>query len=104
MQPDLVWYEDSGVPRIVVDAKYKAGSREGYPNGDLYQMLAYCTALGLAGGHLVYAKGDVPHRRHRVQQAGTVLYQHALDLDRKPSELLQEVQVLARRMVSAARP
>ncbi|MEU8760024.1 restriction endonuclease [Streptomyces sp. NPDC048659] len=95
LRPDLVWYGDSGAPRVVVDAKYKAGRRGGYPNADLYQMLAYCTALGLAEGHLVYAKGNEPRRSHLVQGAGTVLHQHALDLDRQPAELLSEIRGLA---------
>ncbi|GGQ45991.1 hypothetical protein GCM10010216_02630 [Streptomyces flaveolus] len=37
----------------------QAGS-EGIPSSDLYQMLAYCTSLGLSFGHLVYAKGRSP--------------------------------------------
>ena len=35
-------------PLLVFDAKYKAASATGtYPNADHYQMLAYCTALGV---------------------------------------------------------
>ena len=54
MNPHLVWYRDGGA-RAVIDAKYKAESVAGYPNADRYQMLAYCTALRLQVGHLVYA-------------------------------------------------
>ena len=49
-------------PRAVIDAKYKAEKPAGYPNADLYQMLAYCTALRLSDGHLVYAKGSAEQR------------------------------------------
>ena len=28
-------------------------------NADIYQMLAYCTALQLSRGHLIYAEGEV---------------------------------------------
>jgi 5-methylcytosine-specific restriction enzyme subunit McrC len=57
MQPDLLCrHGDSRV--AVVDAKYKAERPEGFPNADLYQMLAYCTVLGLREGHLIYAKGN----------------------------------------------
>lgn len=101
LRPDFVWYGDSGAPRIVADAKYKSRKRRGYPNEDLYQMLAYCTALGLPEGHLVYAKGNAPHASHRVRRAGTVLHQHALNLDQQPAELLAEIGALARRMVQA---
>jgi 5-methylcytosine-specific restriction endonuclease McrBC regulatory subunit McrC len=34
----------------VVDVKYNAEQPAGYPNADLYQLLAYCTALGLRRG------------------------------------------------------
>ncbi|WP_225830427.1 McrC family protein [Streptomyces sp. NK08204] len=95
MRPDLVWYSESGRPLIVADAKYKAGKPHGYPDADLYQMLAYCTALGLQNGHLVYAKGNAPHAGHIVRRSGTALHQHALDLDRNPSVLLSEIRALA---------
>lgn len=96
MRPDFVLYGASGDPRAVVDAKYKAEKRDGYPDADLYQMLAYCTALGLREGHLVYAKGNAPHAAHRVRHAGIVIHQHALDLDQPPAGLLAEVGRLAR--------
>jgi 5-methylcytosine-specific restriction enzyme subunit McrC len=34
---------------------WAAGKPSGYPNADLYQLLAYCTVLGLRAGHLTYA-------------------------------------------------
>ncbi|MEU6049732.1 restriction endonuclease [Streptomyces xanthochromogenes] len=102
LRPDFVWYTGSGVPGIVADAKYKAGNRRGYPNEDLYQMLAYCTAFGLPEGHLVYAKGNAPHTSHRVRHAGTVLHQHALDLDQNPELLLSAVRGLTRRMITGS--
>ncbi|MDH6625688.1 5-methylcytosine-specific restriction enzyme subunit McrC [Streptomyces sp. LBL] len=99
MRPDLVWYRASGAPLAVADAKYKVGRPQGYPDVDLYQMLAYCTSLGLENGHLVYAKGNAPHAGHMVRRSGIGLHQHALDLDQAPSELLREMGVLAERMV-----
>ena len=39
-----------GAPVAVIDAKYKAEKPAGYPNADLYQLLAYCTVLGLTTG------------------------------------------------------
>ncbi|WP_143200441.1 hypothetical protein [Kitasatospora sp. CB01950] len=86
----------------MADAKYKAEKPGGYPDGDLYQTLAYCTALGLREGHLVYAKGNAPHADHRVRHAGIVIHQHALDLDREPAGLLGEIRSLARRMTPGA--
>ncbi len=95
MRPDLVWYDDAGRPRAVVDAKYKAEKLAGYPNADLYQLLAYCTALGLRVGHLVYAGGNADAQEHVVRHAGTRLLQHALDLSVSPVELLRQVDALA---------
>ncbi|MFI1535789.1 McrC family protein [Streptomyces anandii] len=103
MRPDFVLYEPGGAPCAVVDAKYKAEKRDGFPDADLYQMLAYCTALGLREGHLVYAKGNAPHAAHTVRHAGIVIHQHALDLDQEPSDLLSDVEEVAARLVSTPR-
>ncbi|MFI1068526.1 McrC family protein [Streptomyces puniciscabiei] len=100
MRPDFVLYGPDGVPCAVVDAKYKAEKRGGYPDDDLYQMLAYCTALGLREGHLVYAKGNAAHTAHTVRHAGIVIHQHALDLDQTPAGLLADVREVAERLVS----
>ncbi|MGW3559433.1 McrC family protein [Streptomyces sp. NPDC000963] len=104
MRPDFIWYGDGNQshPLAVADAKYKAEKNNGYPGADLYQMLAYCTALGLPEGHLVYARGNAPHAGHRVRETGIVLHQHALDLDRSPDDLLAEVGDLARAMAVTA--
>ncbi|WP_427167336.1 McrC family protein [Streptomyces sp. C1-1] len=100
MRPDFVLYEPGGAPCAVVDAKYKAEKQEGFPDADLYQMLAYCTALGLREGHLVYAKGNASHAAHTVRHAGIVIHQHALDLDQEPFGLLSDVEEVAARLVS----
>ncbi|MGW7509495.1 McrC family protein [Streptomyces massasporeus] len=99
MRPDLVWYDDSGASMVVADAKYKLGKPHGYPDADLYQMLAYSTSLGLKDGHLVYAKGNAPHAGHLVRHSGIALHQHALDLDRPSSTLIRDIHALAARMV-----
>ncbi|MEV4524882.1 hypothetical protein [Streptosporangium sp. NPDC049304] len=100
MVPDFVWYADDGIPLAVADAKYKAEKPKGFPDADLYQMLAYCTALNLPEGHLIYAKGNAPHAAHRVRHARITIHQHALDLDQPPAGLLTEVKALARRLVT----
>lgn len=95
MQPDLLWYR-GGVEQAVIDAKYKAERPDGFPNADLYQMLAYCTVLELPEGHLVYAKGNEPLDRHTVQGSGVVIHCHALDLALSPGDLLRQIAGLAR--------
>lgn len=102
MRPDLVWYGNHGTPRAVADAKYKAEKPEGFPDADLYQMLAYCTALGLRDGHLVYARGYEPSATHRVRHAGIRIHQHALALEQSPDELLAAITSIARSMVEGA--
>lgn len=101
VRPDFVWSQ-RGVPRIVIDAKYKAEKSSGFPQPDLYQLLAYCTVLGLPVGHLVYAKGNEEEREHVVQHVGTRIIAHTLDLAAAPAELLESVQVLARTCVAEA--
>ncbi|PZH15651.1 restriction endonuclease [Streptomyces sp. NTH33] len=98
MRPDFVLYGPDGTPCAVADAKYKAEKRGGYPDADLYQILAYCTVLGLDEGHLVYAKGSASHAAHRVRHTGILIHQHALDLDQEPAGLLADVGEVARRM------
>ncbi|OBB71563.1 McrC family protein [Mycobacterium sp. 852014-52144_SCH5372336] len=94
MRPDLMWFLDGQV-RAVVDAKYKAERPEGFPNADLYQMLAYCTVLDLPEGHLVYAKGNEPVDLHTARGSGVVIHCHALDLSVTTPELLRQVDQLA---------
>ncbi|MDT8911269.1 5-methylcytosine restriction system specificity protein McrC [Amycolatopsis sp. PS_44_ISF1] len=93
--PDFVRYADDGTPLAVADAKYKAEKPAGFPDADLYQMLAYCTALGVSAGHLVYAAGSGSVATHRVRHAGVVIHQHVLDLDQSPDELRRSVDELA---------
>lgn len=98
MRPDFVVYRPGGAPLAVADAEYRAEKRAGYPDSDLYQILAYCTALGLPEGHLVYAKGNTPHAAHQVRHAGITLHQHALDLNQDPAVLLADLAVQSRQM------
>jgi 5-methylcytosine-specific restriction enzyme subunit McrC len=102
MRPDLVWYLD-GIPAAVVDAKYKVEKPAGFPHADIYQMLAYCTALRLRNGHLVYAKGHADERTHAVRNADVTLHIHTLDLAALPAELLRQVDRLADRIAGSAR-
>jgi 5-methylcytosine-specific restriction enzyme subunit McrC len=94
LYPDIVW-QVGGSPGAVIDAKYKAEKPRGYPNADLYQLLAYCTVLGLRTGHLVYARGNEEPTNHVVRGAGVEVICHALDLGQTPDALLTEVRRLA---------
>ncbi len=99
LKPDIVW-KVRGSAVAVIDAKYKAEKPAGYPNADLYQLLAYCTVLGLPNGHLVYAKGNEEPARHMVRQSGVEILCHALDLSLAPEMLITQVRDLARTIAS----
>ena len=102
MKPDIVWYSAPTQPRAVIDAKYKRENASGAVDADVYQLLAYCTALDLPEGHLVYAEGDVAARPVRVVHGGPTIHTHALELAAKPAELMAQVGRLAQRIAVAA--
>jgi len=99
MRPDFLWIGHDGA-RVVVDAKYKAEKPAGFPQADLYQLLAYCTVLGLAEGHLVYAQGNEIAAAHDIQRSGVRVHCHTLDLNQPPSRLLAQVHELAALLVA----
>lgn len=100
MKPDLVAYRGSR-PAVVVDAKYKAEKPAGFPNADVYQLLAYCTALDLTEGHLVYAKGNENPITHEIRNTAVTIHTHTLDLVSSPQALLAQVDKLAGLLASA---
>ena len=102
LKPDIVW-RVGGTTAAVIDAKYKAEKPSGYPNADLYQLLAYCTVLDLQVGHLVYAAGNEDPARHIIRHAGTEIICHALNLSHSPADLLAEVRTLAASVAGAKR-
>ncbi|MFJ4030028.1 McrC family protein [Paenarthrobacter sp. NPDC089989] len=84
-----------GRPAMIFDAKYKAASVSGaYPNADHYQMLAYCTALGVPRAWLVYA-GRGESRVRRVRNTDVSVVEFPVDLSREPESLLERVRDLA---------
>src|SRR5580704_6390533 len=94
MKPDLVWYLD-GKPAAVIDAKYKSEKHAGFPNADLYQVLAYCTALELTRGHLIYARGNELEMAHVVRHASIRIHTRTLDLNAPASDILSQLDVMA---------
>ncbi|MDS2171340.1 restriction endonuclease [Nesterenkonia sp. CL21] len=98
MRPDFVWTR-GGVPALVADMKYKAEKPTGFPNADLYQLLAYCTVMGLREGHLIYAQGAEDPAIHDIAGADVQIHAHALDLDQPPKALVEQVEGLAMRLV-----
>ncbi len=97
LRPDLVWREGSSCV-FVGDAKYKNIEGGRVPNADLYQLLAYTTALDLPGGLLVYAKGEADTATYTVRHSGKRLEVAALDLSGPLEGVLEHVRGLARKV------
>lgn len=94
MKPDVVQLRGNR-PVAVFDAKYKLEDpKGGYPNADVYQMLAYCTALQLPTGWLVYAVGDAGKEPIRVAHTDVQVFQYALDLRDHPVAVLAQIREL----------
>ena len=101
LQPDLVWREGARW-MFVGDVKYKRLD-PGARNADLYQLLAYVTALDLPGGLLVYAEGGQEAATHTVRHAGKRLEVAALDLSGTLEGTLARVGTLAQRVTGLRR-
>ena len=97
LRPDLVW-RDGSRPVFVGDAKYKNLTGERVPNADLYQLLAYTTALDLPAGLLVYASGEASETTYRVRHSGKRLEVAALDLSGTLDLALSRVEWLANKV------
>ena len=97
LRPDLVWREGSTYV-FVGDAKYKRVVNDQVPNADLYQLLAYVSALDLPGGMLIYAEGEADPVIHDVRNSGKRLEVAALDLSGSLEEILLRIEQLADRV------
>ncbi|NEA24765.1 5-methylcytosine restriction system specificity protein McrC [Actinomadura bangladeshensis] len=92
LRPDLLLSTADGRPLIVVDAKYKTGDT---PQEDLYQMLAYCTAMRLDRAYLVYASKAETHTHVITGTEGVQIVETALDLSAPPEGLRARIAALA---------
>ena len=80
------------------DAKYKRIDIKAIPNADLYQILAYATALDLPGGLLVYAKGKAKPVEYAVRHCGKRLEVATIDLAGSIEAIRSSVNRLAVRV------
>ncbi|MFD0000233.1 McrC family protein [Nocardia sp. NPDC127526] len=103
LEPDAVWQFPNDSYKAVVDAKYSAELKRGGGTPDhFYQVLAYCSRLGLPQGHLVYAKGHSIGRQFFISGSGIEIICHSLDLDQSPDDLLQDCATLAESIAKSA--
>ena len=94
LEPDLSWW-DGGTCVFVGDAKYKRIDDRSIPNADLYQALAYATALNLSDTLLVYAKGEAEPVVHTVRNAGKRLEVVAVDIEGSIEDIRARIGELA---------
>jgi 5-methylcytosine-specific restriction enzyme subunit McrC len=103
IKPDITWWRNERCV-AVVDAKYKSLSRgESIPNADAYQMLAYCIALSVPRGFLIYAKDERERSRtYTIRRHGYVVEVRVVDLESVPSEVLTQVDGIAEEIANDA--
>ena len=97
LEPDLSWWNGEKC-MFVGDAKYKKIVHSSVPNADLYQLLAYATALDLPGGLLIYAQGEAEAATYKIRNSCKQLEVVALDLTGTLEQILEHVNKIARKI------
>jgi 5-methylcytosine-specific restriction enzyme subunit McrC len=99
IKPDLV-LRSGGRDVAVADTKYKVLDDKGkLRNDDGYQLLAYCTRLGLDVGHLVYASGSLPTEPYVLEGSAVTLQIHKVDMGQSVEDIERAVADLRRRLL-----
>jgi 5-methylcytosine-specific restriction enzyme subunit McrC len=96
MKPDLLFLRNEQ-PVYVGDAKYKVIGDITGVDSDLYQLLAYTTALGLPEGVLIYAQSDeaITPAVVQVSKVGKRLHIRRIDLRGNAAAIRWAVDELA---------
>lgn len=94
LEPDLSWWSKSGC-QFVGDCKYKRPTGS-IPNADVYQMLAYLTALRLDDGLLVYARDEGLPADVTVEAVVKRVHVRDVDVAQPPALVLAQVAGIAR--------
>lgn len=97
IKPDLLFGTPPATWAYVADAKYKLTDDGLGRHPDYYQLLAYCTSLGLDEGMLIYAatEAEEPAREVVVRGSGVRLVSYRLPLGGSQSEIGRAVDGLA---------
>ncbi len=101
MRPDVTVHAD-GRPALVVDAKWKRPAGAPSP-ADLYQMLAYCSALGVGRAVLVYPGRRDAVRRYALRNAAICVEMRTLRVVGDGAECRRSLVRLERRLLSPRR-
>jgi 5-methylcytosine-specific restriction enzyme subunit McrC len=108
-QPDLnvrpdVLLSDDGTPALVVDAKWKRLGPTPLVTEDVYQMLAYCTALAVRRAVLVYPGRRDRAWRYDLERGGCRLVIRTLRVVGRRESLERSARRLTRRLLRSASP
>jgi 5-methylcytosine-specific restriction enzyme subunit McrC len=98
LYPDLTWWRGSKCGGVA-DVKYKAF---GAHRSDVYQMLAYMTALGLDRGAIIYASDRRQWSVHDVYATGQHILLIGFDVHGTPNEVLREADWVMNEFGAAA--
>ena len=98
MRPDVVVSRD-GTRVLVADCKYKRLHTGEHRHHDLYQLLAYCTAIELREGLLIYPRhlADLS-TQISVRGVDVRLREYSVDLGGSTGEVMMELDQLADRV------
>ena len=98
IKPDLV-LADGANDILIGDTKYKKLGTDDHKHADLYQMLAYCTALDVHAGVLIYPRHNTfRDDRLAVCNSPVVLRETSVDLQGSIAEIEHEIDELAQRL------
>jgi 5-methylcytosine-specific restriction enzyme subunit McrC len=102
VRPDVVIDGEDGSV-LIVDAKWKRLPKAGPVTADLYQMLAYCTALGVRRAALVYAGRRDGAWAYPLSRAPVVIEVRTLRVVGGPEECRRSLRRLGRALRLAVR-
>jgi len=103
MKPDLV-LRRHGVALAVADAKYKAivPAEKKWSHDNLYQLLAYCVAMNLRRGLLIYAESEGMQSRQTTKGIPKELRTEEVSLAGTPDQLVGRAEHVAHLLVGQA--
>lgn len=100
VKPDLILIKNH-MTVAVADVKYKLLDDQGrFPNADAYQLLAYCTRLGLDRGHLIYASGEPQPAPIKIIGSAVRIHTHTLDLRTPLGDLESAAAALVGKLIA----
>jgi 5-methylcytosine-specific restriction enzyme subunit McrC len=85
----------------VVDAKYKRIQEEEFKNFDVYQMIAYSTALGVDSAFLIYPEEgeSAPAWQGKVRGSPIRVSVQTVNLAEEGTSLRQQARTLAKKVL-----